>query len=107
MAVDVCNSCNGTDKARYQREDDDAHPPRRRKSLPVVWFFGLTAAFVAGILKPLPTDWFINAVLGFVVFGMLAGFMWARVPYGRLILVISSLLILSIFGVANYTAETG
>lgn len=107
MAMDVCISRNGTGKARYQGGDDDAHPSRRPKTLPAVWFFGLTAAFFTGVLKPLPTDWFVNAVLGFVVFGMLAGFLWEKVPYGRLILAIAGLLIPAFFGFAIYRAETG
>ena len=107
MGMDVCKSCNGTGKVRGPADDENADASQRPKTLRVVWFFGLTAAFFAGILKPLPTDWFINSVLGFVVFGAIAGFMWERVPYGRLILAIVGLLILSLFGFAIYRAETG
>jgi len=107
MGMDVCKSCNGTGKVRGAGNEEDARSSRPPKTLKVVWFFGLTAAFFAGVLQPLPTDWFINAVVGFVVFGALAGFMWEHVPYGRLILMIVALLILSLFGFAIYRAETG
>lgn len=103
MAMDVCNRCNGSGRG----EGGDESAPRREKTLPVVWFFGLVAAFFAAILKPLPTDWFLNGFAAFVVFGMLAGFTWQRVPYGRVILAILGLLIVAFLGFAIFRAETG
>lgn len=67
----------------YATPDGDASP--REKTKPVVWFFGIFGALYAGVLQPLDTDWFVNAVLGFVGAGMAAGFM-SESRIGRIIL---------------------
>lgn len=103
MGVVVCNSCNGTGKVPGH---DDDKPSNRAKTHPIVWFFGLNGALFAAVLKPLNADWFVNGVLGFVVVGMAAGFLMGR-TYGKIILAVLGLGILTLFGFAIYMAETG
>jgi len=103
MAMDLCNHCGGSGKGQGGDETATSRP----KTHPVVWFFGLTAAFFAAVLKPLPADWFINGFAGFVLCGMLAGFTWHRMRYGKVILAILGLLIVTFFGFVIYMAETG
>ena len=103
MGMVVCKTCGGTGKAR----GGDDTPSNLGKAHPVVWFFGLVGALFAGVLKPLGNaDWFVNAVLGFVVVGMAAGYLKGR-TYGRIILAILGLGILALFALTIYMAETG
>lgn len=102
MGFSVCKTCGGTGKGT-----GDDTPSNLPKTHPVVWFFGLTGAVFAGVLKPVTVaDWFVNAVLGFVVVGMLAGFLWTY-RFGRIILAVFGLGIAALVGATIYMAETG
>jgi hypothetical protein len=103
MGMVICKTCGGTGKVA----GGDNTPSNLPKTHPAVWFFGLTGAVFAGVLKPFTfADWFVNAVLGFVVAGMIAGFLW-KFRYGRIALGILGLWIVALVGSTIYMAETG
>jgi len=103
MGLVICKTCGGSG----QMAGGDDTPSNLPKTHPAVWFFGLTGAVFAGVLKPFTfADWFVNAVLGFVVVGMMAGFLW-KFRFGRIALGLLGLCIVAFFGATIYMAETG
>lgn len=104
---DVCPACGGRGKVGWGKDENDEGETSgaRGGAHPVIWFFGLVGAFFCGIAKPLSfAAWFINAVFGFVVPGIAAGYLKER-SWGKVVLWTLFVAIVAFFGAATYMAE--